>query len=115
MQTPQGVPIDHGVILKVIATNICGSDLHMYRGTVPGVKPGMVFGQTQRRARTVPQTREADACGADGHQYERSPADRCAISVSLGHEITGEVFEMGSAVDRFEIGDIVSVPFNVAW
>ena len=74
MQTPQGVPFNHGVILKVIATNICGTDLHLYRGTVPGLKPGMVF----------------------------------------GHEITGEIFEMGMDVERFELGDIVSVPFNIA-
>lgn len=32
----------------------------------------------------------------------------------FGHEITGEVFDMGEAVERFEIGDLVSVPFNVA-
>lgn len=74
MQTPQGKTIEHGVILRVVCTNICGSDLHMYRGTAPGTTPGM----------------------------------------TLGHEITGEVFEMGSAVERFEVGDLVSVPFNVS-
>lgn len=73
-QMPDGTPIDHGVILKVVATNICGSDLHMYRGTAPGTNRGMV----------------------------------------LGHEITGQVFDMGPAVTRFEVGDIVSVPFNVS-
>ena len=29
MVDPQGNPINHGVIVKLIATNICGSDLHM--------------------------------------------------------------------------------------
>ena len=29
MQNNHGVKVEHGVILKVIATNICGSDLHM--------------------------------------------------------------------------------------
>jgi len=40
---PQGNPIDHGVILKVLLTNICGSDQHMVRGrtTAP---PGLVLG-----------------------------------------------------------------------
>jgi hypothetical protein len=35
--------IDHGVILKVVTTNICGSDQHMVRGrtTAPA---GMVLG-----------------------------------------------------------------------
>src|SRR5271157_5340625 len=32
----------------------------------------------------------------------------------LGHEITGEVIEKGRGVEYFEIGDLVSVPFNVA-
>jgi glutathione-independent formaldehyde dehydrogenase len=32
----------------------------------------------------------------------------------LGHEITGEVIEKGKGVDFLEIGDLVSVPFNVA-
>jgi glutathione-independent formaldehyde dehydrogenase len=32
----------------------------------------------------------------------------------LGHEITGEVIEAGSDVETLKVGDIVSVPFNVA-
>jgi len=65
--------LQHGVILKVIATNICGSDQHMVRGrtTAPA-------GQT------------------------------------LGHEITGEVAEKGRDVEFIDVGDLVSVPFNIA-
>src|ERR1700692_4071924 len=72
-RNPGGKTIDHGVILKVVTTNICGSDQHMVRGrtTAPA---GMV----------------------------------------LGHEITGEVIEKGRDVEYLEIGDLVSVPFNVA-
>ena len=29
---PQGCEIKHGVILKIVSTNICGSDQHMVRG-----------------------------------------------------------------------------------
>ena len=32
----------------------------------------------------------------------------------LGHEITGEVIEKGKDVEFLEIGDLVTVPFNVA-
>src|SRR3979490_2732347 len=32
----------------------------------------------------------------------------------LGHEITGEVIEKGSDVEMIAVGDLVSVPFNVA-
>ncbi len=63
----------HGVILKVLATNICGSDQHMVRG--------------------------------------RTTAPRGLI---LGHEITGEVIEAGPDVEFIRVGDIVSVPFNIA-
>jgi len=71
--SPSGKKIGHAVILKVLSTNICGSDQHMVRGrtTAPA---GMV----------------------------------------LGHEITGEIIEKGSDVEMLEVGDIVSVPFNVA-
>ena len=31
-RNPAGKPINHGVILKVVSTNICGSDQHMVRG-----------------------------------------------------------------------------------
>ncbi len=32
----------------------------------------------------------------------------------LGHEITGEVIEAGRDVETLKVGDLVSVPFNVA-
>jgi glutathione-independent formaldehyde dehydrogenase len=70
---PNGKEIDHGVVLRIVSTNICGSDQHMVRG------------------RTT------------------APA-----GLVLGHEITGEVIEKGRGVEFFEIGDLVSVPFNVA-
>ena len=64
---------NHGVILKIISTNICGSDQHMVRGRT-----------------TAPE------------------------GLILGHEITGEVVEAGRDVGFIKVGDIVSVPFNVA-
>ena len=65
---------EHGVILKVVTTNICGSDQHMVRGrtSLPG-----------------------------GHMV-------------LGHEITGEVIEVGQGVEFIKKGDVCSVPFNIA-
>jgi glutathione-independent formaldehyde dehydrogenase len=68
-----GRKTEHGVILKVVTSNICGSDQHMVRGrtTAP---PNLV----------------------------------------LGHEISGEVIECGRDVEFIEVGDIVSVPFNIA-
>lgn len=71
--TPRGRDCYHGVILKLIVTNICGSDQHMVRGRT-----------------TAP------------------------VGLVLGHEITGEIIEVGRDVEFFEVGDLVSVPFNVA-
>jgi glutathione-independent formaldehyde dehydrogenase len=64
---------NHGVILKVVTTNICGSDQHMVRGRT-----------------TAP------------------------MGLTLGHEITGEVIECGRDVEFVKVGDICSVPFNIA-
>src|SRR6201990_3516195 len=64
---------DHGVIIKCVSTNICGSDQHMVRGRT-----------------TAP------------------------VGQTLGHEITGEVVEKGSDVQFLEVGDLCSVPFNIA-
>ena len=66
-------PCQHGVILKIVATNICGSDQHMVRGRT-----------------TAPS------------------------GLVLGHEITGEIIEKGRDVEFLSVGDIVSVPFNIA-
>lgn len=68
-----GRKCNHGVILKVVTTNICGSDQHMVRGRT-----------------TAPS------------------------GLVLGHEITGEVIELGSDVEFIKKGDLVSVPFNIA-
>ena len=68
-----GKDAPHGVILKVVTTNICGSDQHMVRGRTTAPK-GLI----------------------------------------LGHEITGEVIEKGNDVEMLNIGDLVTVPFNIA-
>lgn len=73
MEDPNGRKIEHGVILRVVSTNICGSDQHMVRG--------------------------------------RTTAE---VGLVLGHEITGEVLEVGRDVETLQKGDLVSVPFNVA-
>ena len=43
MQDPRGRKIEHGVILRVVSTNICGSDQHMVRGRTTA-QVGLVLG-----------------------------------------------------------------------
>lgn len=50
-------------------------------------------------------------CGSDLHIYEgRAPLE---AGMAIGHENMGEVVEVGSAVTRVKVGDMVSVPFNI--
>jgi glutathione-independent formaldehyde dehydrogenase len=68
-----GRKCNHGTILKVVTSNICGSDQHMVRGRT-----------------TAPE------------------------GLVLGHEILGEVIEAGPDVEFIKVGDLCSVPFNIA-
>ncbi len=43
LQDPHGRKIEHGAILKLVTTNICGSDQHIYHGRFQAPK-GMVMG-----------------------------------------------------------------------
>ncbi len=50
-------------------------------------------------------------CGSDLHMYEgRTNMETGRI---LGHENMGRVIEVGSAVDRVKVGDMVCLPFNI--
>lgn len=60
---------DDEVLIKVRTTGICGSDLHLYKGT---------------------------------HAFRKPP-------VILGHEVAGEVVEIGKNVTKFKVGDRVTV------
>lgn len=50
-------------------------------------------------------------CGSDLHMYEgRTNFEKGRI---FGHENLGEVVEIGNAVDRIKVGDMVCLPFNI--
>ena len=51
-------------------------------------------------------------CGSDLHMYEgRTDFEEGRI---FGHENVGEVIEVGSAVEKVKVGDMISAPFNVS-
>jgi len=51
-------------------------------------------------------------CGSDLHMYDgRAPINEGMV---LGHENMGIVEEVGSGINRIQVGDRVSVPFNIA-
>lgn len=65
---------EHEILVKVTATSICGSDLHLYRGALD---PIMDKGKSQ-----------------------------------TGHELVGEVLEVGKTVGRFKKGDRISMAYS---
>ena len=51
-------------------------------------------------------------CGSDLHMYEgRTDFEEGRI---FGHENIGEVVEVGAAVEKVHVGDMISAPFNVS-
>ena len=58
------------------------------------------------------RTVSTNICGSDQHMV-RGRTD-APPGQTLGHEITGEVVEKGSDVQFVDVGDICSVPFNIA-
>jgi len=64
---------DHDVLIKVKTVGVCGSDLHLFKGT---------------------------------HAFRKLPA-------VLGHEVAGEVVEIGNKVTSVQVGDRVTVEPHV--
>src|SRR6185503_8946857 len=76
----------------------------------PGVNPANVGRKTPHGA--ILKNVATNICGSDQHMVRgRTTAPAGLI---LGHEITGEVIELGRDVESLKKGDLVSVPFNVA-
>jgi glutathione-independent formaldehyde dehydrogenase len=76
----------------------------------PGVNPANVGRKVPHGA--ILRTVSTNICGSDQHMVRgRTTAPEGLV---LGHEITGEVVEVGPDVEFVKVGDIVSVPFNIA-
>lgn len=67
---------DHEMLVKVTATSICGSDLHLYRGALDAI---MEKGKSQ-----------------------------------TGHELVGEVLDVGKDVGNFKPGDRVTMGYSAS-
>ncbi|WP_345752162.1 formaldehyde dehydrogenase, glutathione-independent [Microbacterium rhizophilus] len=76
----------------------------------PGVNPANIGRKVPHGA--ILRTVSTNICGSDQHMVRgRTTAPAGLV---LGHEITGEVIEVGPDVEFIKVGDIVSVPFNIA-
>ena len=76
----------------------------------PGVNPANIGRKVPHGA--IIRTVATNICGSDQHMVRgRTTAP---ANLVLGHEITGEVVEVGPGVEFVKVGDLVSVPFNIA-
>lgn len=70
-EVPEPEPGINDVLIRVLVTGICGTDLHIYEWD-------------ERAQKTIP------------------------VPLIIGHEFVGEIVAVGSNVNDFQIGDIVS-------
>ena len=93
-------------VVEVIDTDYPDFELH----DGPGVNPANIGRKVPHGA--ILKTVATNICGSDQHMVRgrtTAPPD-----LVLGHEITGEVVELGSDVEFVKVGDLVSVPFNIS-
>ncbi|MFI2752819.1 formaldehyde dehydrogenase, glutathione-independent [Cellulomonas sp. P22] len=93
-------------VVEVIDTDYPDFELH----DGPGVNPANIGRKVPHGA--ILKTVATNICGSDQHMVRgrtTAPAD-----LVLGHEITGEVVEVGEDVEFIHVGDLVSVPFNIS-
>lgn len=93
-------------VVEVIDTDYPDFELH----DGPGVNPANIGRKVPHGA--ILKTVATNICGSDQHMVRgrtTAPPD-----LVLGHEITGEVVEVGLDVEFIKVGDLVSVPFNIS-
>ncbi|GAA0476461.1 putative zinc-type alcohol dehydrogenase-like protein YycR [Paractinoplanes deccanensis] len=76
----------------------------------PGVNKANIGRKVRHGA--ILKTVTTNICGSDQHMVRgRTTAPEGLV---LGHEITGEVVDVGPDVEYVKVGDVCSVPFNIA-
>ncbi len=89
--------------------------------TIPSTMQAVIHyelspGSVELRERPVPEigphdvllkTAAVGVCGSDVHQYTNSHSWPVNIPVTLGHEFSGVVAQVGAQVDEFKVGDRV--------
>src|SRR4028118_2302276 len=90
-------------IVRVTRSCICGSDLHLYNGSVPDTRVGMTFGHEF--------TGVVEEVGGG---LARPGGGARGVGSASGPECTGVVEEVGEGLESPKVGDHVLVPFNIA-
>ena len=106
MSANRAVAYEGPGVVKVIDTDYPDFELH----DGPGVNPANVGRKIPHGA--ILRTVATNICGSDQHMVRgRTTAPAGLV---LGHEITGEVVDVGPGVEFIKVGDLCSVPFNIS-
>ncbi|OCF31448.1 hypothetical protein I316_06850 [Kwoniella heveanensis BCC8398] len=65
----------------------------------------------QKPTDVIIKTHYSGLCGSDLHNYRQTEPGTGFI---LGHEVVGEIVEIGAAVQKFKVGDVVASPFSLS-
>ncbi|BDP43792.1 aldehyde dehydrogenase (plasmid) [Deinococcus aetherius] len=83
----------------------------VYNGSRDVAVKNVPDARIQRPTDVLVRITSTNICGSDLHMYEgRTDFEKGSI---FGHENFGEVIEVGEAVDRVKVGDLVVLPFNI--
>jgi threonine dehydrogenase-like Zn-dependent dehydrogenase len=113
-RNPAGKTIDHGVILEIVTTNICGSDQHMVRGrtTAPA---GMVLGheitgEVIEKGRDVEYLETGDLVSVPFKRLSISSRRRRAINPSTrASQTNSSLTHTGTSLRRPEINGCITI------
>lgn len=61
------------------------------------------------------EVKSAPICGTDVHIYDFEPPwdSKIVLPKTLGHEMAGEILELGSGVKGFQVGDLISAESHI--
>ena len=83
----------------------------VYNGTRDVSVKDVPDAKIERATDVLVKITTTNICGSDLHMYEGRT--NLNPGLVLGHENMGQVAEVGNAVDRIKVGDMVCLPFNI--
>jgi glutathione-independent formaldehyde dehydrogenase len=84
----------------------------VYKGTKQVEIENVPDAKIEQRTDVLVRVTTTNICGSDLHMYEgRTDVEKGKV---LGHENLGEVIEVGKAVSKVKVGDLVCLPFNIS-
>ena len=100
---------DGDVLVKVHLAGLCGTSTLLYVLLAEG--SAQAEGHDRRDMLLTWRTL-ADDAGSDLHFYRGTEGP--ATGFTLGHELLGEIVDVGKGIQKFKKGDLVIAPFSLS-